>query len=171
VCRATAFEPERAVELAFPKLPDAPAELAGGTAGIAGGEAGSPRLVVRNTGRKALRFVQIGLLARGAGGKEAAAGSLPAGLNLAPGQQENVTREGALRFSGPGGPPASLAALTGYLRLAEFAGGGMWAPPRAALRDPRLAGVVGASGEEQRLAEFDRHKGLDAVVQRLRRLR
>jgi hypothetical protein len=169
--RATAYEPERAVELAFLRLPEAPVELVSGAVALAGNEAKSPRIVVRNNGRKALRFVEIGLVARDAQGREAAAGSLPAGVNLAPGQQESVTREGALRFSEPGGAPAALAALTGYVRLAEFADGEMWIPPRAALRDPRLAGALGVSGEEQRLAELYRRKGLEAVVQQLKRMR
>jgi hypothetical protein len=168
--RATAFDPDRAAELAFVRAPEAPVEFVNGAVGLAGNEAQSPRIVVRNAGRKAVRFIEIGLVARDAQGRDLAAGSLPASLNLAPGQQGTVVREGALKFSEPGGAPAALTGLTGYLRLAEYSDGEMWVPSRAALRDPRLA-AAGVSGEEQRLAELYRRKGLDAVVQQLRRMR
>jgi hypothetical protein len=44
-------------------------------------------------------------------------------------------------------------------------------PSHQALRDPRLLGVLPPSGEQERLMELYRRKGLDAVIQQLHKLR
>jgi hypothetical protein len=169
--RATAVEPEREVTLAALSLPATPVELLSGTVKIAGDEARAPRIVLRNIGAKPVRSVEISWLVRDNLGREYTAGSLPADVNLAPGQTGAAAKEGALRFSLPGGGPAALAAMTGFISSVEFSDGALWLPSRQALLDPRLRGVLPPSGEEERLMELYRRKGLDAVIGQLQKLR
>jgi hypothetical protein len=61
--------------------------------------------------------------------------------------------------------------MSGFISSVEFADGGLWLPSRQALQNPRLLGVLPLSGEEERLVELYRRKGLDAVVQQLQKLR
>lgn len=169
--RSTAIEPEREVTLAALSIPSTPVELLSGTVRIADDEARAPRVVLRNVGAKPVRSVEVSWLVRDSDGREYTAGSLPADVNLAPGQTGTAAKEGALRFSHPGGGPASLAAMTGFVSSVEFSDGALWLPSRQALQMPRLRGVLPPSGEEERLMELYRRKGLDAVVQQLHKLR
>ena len=169
--RATAVDSEREVALAALSLPASPVELLGGSVHVSGDEARAPHLVLRNVGSKPVRSVEVSWLVRDAGGREYAAGALPTEIALAPGETRPAARDGALRFSLPGGAPASVAAMSGYISSVEFADGGLWLPTRQALQTPRLAGVVPLSGEQERLVELYRRKGVDAVVQQLQKLR
>jgi hypothetical protein len=128
-------------------------------------------VVLRNIGSKPVRSVEVSWLVRDRQGQEYTAGSLPADVNLAPGQTGAASKDGALRFSLPGGGPASLAAMTGFVSSVEFSDGALWLPSHQALRDPRLLGVLPPSGEQERLMELYRRKGLDAVIQQLHKLR
>jgi hypothetical protein len=169
--RTTALEPEREVTLAALSLPATPVELLSGTVRIAGDEARAPHVVLRNIGSKPVRSVEVSWLVRDKQGQEYTAGSLPADVNLAPGQTGAASKDGALRFSLPGGGPASLAAMTGFVSSVEFSDGALWLPSHQALRDPRLLGVLPPSGEQERLMELYRRKGLEAVIQQLHKLR
>lgn len=169
--RATAIESEREVTLATLVMPSSPVELLSGTVKIADDEARAPRVVLRNVGSRPVRSVEVSWLVRDSQDREYTAGSLPADVNLAPGQTGTAAKEGALRFSHPGGGPASLSAMTGFVSSVEFSDGALWLPSRQALQTPRLRGVLAPSGEEERLMELYRRKGLDAVVQQLHRLR
>jgi hypothetical protein len=169
--RATAAEPAREVALAALTLPATPVEVLGGSVRITGDEARAPHVVLRNIGSKPVRSVEVSWLVRDTQGREYTAGSLPADVTLAPGQTGAAAKDGTLRFSHPGGAPASLVSMTGFVSSVEFADGALWLPSRQALRDPRLRGVLPPSGEEERLMELYRHKGLDAVIQQLHKLR
>jgi hypothetical protein len=169
--RATALEPEREVALAALALPASPVELLSGSIRLAGDEARGPHLLLRNVGSKPVRSVEVSWLVRDRQGREYAAGALPADVSLAPGESRSTAHEGALRFSLPGGAPAGVAAMTGFVSSVEFADGGLWLPTRQALETPRLQGVLPLSGEQERLVELYRRKGLDAVVQQLQKLR
>jgi len=169
--RATAVEPGREVTLATLSMPATPVELLSGTVKIADDEARAPRVVLRNISSKPVRSVEVSWLVRDNQGREYTAGSLPADVNLAPGQTGTAAKDGALRFSLPGGGPATLSAMTGFVSSVEFADGALWLPSRQALQTPRLRGVLPPSGEEERLMELYRRKGLDAVIQQLRKLR
>ena len=169
--RATAVEPGREVTLAALSIPSTPVELLSGTVRISDDEASGPRLVLRNVGTKPVRSIEVSWLVRDSLGREYTAGSLPADLSLAPGQTGTAAKDGALRFSFPGGGPAALSAMTGFVSSVEFSDGGVWLPSRQALQTPRLRGILPPSGEEERLMELYRRKGLDAVVQQLHRLR
>jgi hypothetical protein len=61
--------------------------------------------------------------------------------------------------------------MTGFVSSVEFSDGALWLPSHQALRDPRLLGVLPPSGEQERLMELYRRKGLEAVIQQLHKLR
>jgi hypothetical protein len=167
---ATNAAPGREVALAALRLPDAPVELTGGSIRLSGDEARSPAFTLHNVSAKEVRDVEVGWLVRDAQGREYAAGSLPAAVTLRPGERGEYARDGGLRFVA-GGAPAQAAGMTGYVRVVEFADGSLWTASRAALEQPRLRAALPLAGEEERLVELYRHKGLEAVVQQLRKLR
>jgi len=67
------------------------------------------------------------------------------------------------------GQPVPLDGMTAYVAQVEFADGKLWIPSRATLADPKLARVAAPSPEEQRLTELYRKKGLNALVEELKR--
>lgn len=162
---ATNVEAGRSVEFAFLQFPDAPVELISGDVRMTGTEARAPRIELQSKAKRAIRFVELGWLAKDDQGREFLAGTLPADLNLPPGQHSTIRKENTLRFAKP------VNSLTAFPTAVEFSDGDLWVPSYAALKDPRLAAALPASGEERRLAELYRRKGLDAVVQQLRSLR
>jgi hypothetical protein len=162
---ATNVEGERSVQFTFLHVPESPVELLSGEARMAQMEARAPRIELRNGSRRAIKFVELGWLARDNEGHEYVAGTLPADIALAPGQQSTIRKDGALRFSRP------VSALTAYPAVVEFADGEMWVPPSAAWQDARLAQSLPVSGELARLAGLYRLKGLQAEVQQLRSMR
>lgn len=162
---ATNVEGERSVQFAFLHVPESPVELLSGEARMAQMEARAPRIELRNGSRRSIRFVELGWLARDNEGHEYVAGTLPADIALAPGQQSTIRKDSALRFSRP------VSALTAYPAVVEFADGEMWVPPSVAWQDARLAQSLPVSGELARLAGLYRLKGLQAVVQQLRSMR
>ncbi|HEY3442061.1 MAG TPA: hypothetical protein VGK29_14980 [Paludibaculum sp.] len=154
---ATNVEAGRQLEFAFLQMPESPVELLSGSAQMDGAEARSPRIEVQNRSKRAVRYVELGWLARDGQGREFAGGTLPAELSLPSGQRTTIRKENTLRFS------RAVAGLTAYPAAVEFADGEMWVPPAMA--------ALPASGEAQRLAEMYRRKGLDAVVLQLRSMR
>jgi len=162
---ATNVDAERTVSFAFLHLPESPVELLSGEAHMAGQEARAPRIDVQNRGRKPIRYLELGWLVKDGGGREYPAGTLPAELFLAPGQQTTIRKDNTLRFARP------VTGLTAYPAVVEFSDGEMWIPPQSAMRDPRLASVLPVSGEMLRIAGLYRRKGIDAVVQQLRSMR
>jgi hypothetical protein len=170
--RATNVEAEKAVDFAFLRWPDAPIELLGGVAQIAGNEARAPSFDVRNQSARAVRYFELGWIVKDSGGREFLAGSVPASdpdLRLAPGQKSRVLQDGSLRFMGAPGRPLAIAGMTGFVSQVEFVDGSMWIPTWEALNAPRLASVMAPSPEEQRLTELYRRKGLAAVMLELKR--
>src|SRR6202790_1540587 len=85
--RATNFEPEKEVQFAFLKLPDSPIELTDGKARISGNEARAPRLDVQNRSDRPVRYLEVGWILQDRNGREFLAGSVPAALQLGPGQK------------------------------------------------------------------------------------
>ena len=164
--RSTNLEPEREIQFTFLQFPDAPVELLSGSARVAGNEARLPKLEVQNRSKKPIRFVEVGWVLKDQNGREFPAGLVPAELALAPGQHLEVSKESALRFTPAGGGSVSVAGLTAFVNNVEFSDGQMWVPAR-----PATGLVPVISAEEQRLAELYRRKGLDYVIQHLRRLR
>ena len=159
------MEPEHEVALAALALPASPVELlSSGSIRLAGDEARAPHLVLRNVGSKPVRSVEVSWLVQDTQGREYAAGTLPADVSLAPGETRPAARDGALRFSLPGGAPASVLGLTGFVSSVEFADGGLWLPTRQALENPRLRAVLPLSGEQERLVKLSRRRPSSAVI-------
>jgi hypothetical protein len=168
---ASAAANER-MDFAFLKIPDSPVEALDGSAEVAGSEARAAQIRVVNHSREPVRYFEIGWIVKDAEGKEYLAGSVPAAEGdrlLSPGQTSRVLQDTALRFSRNAGEPVSIASMTGFVSQVEFADGHVWVPNRAAMQNPRLLRVVAPSPEEQRLVDLYRTKGLDAVVQELRK--
>jgi hypothetical protein len=163
--RATNADPEREVQFAFLHFPEAPVEPSGGLARIAGNEARAPRLEVRNLSARAIRHLEIGWIVVDQQGREFLAASVPADLNLAPGRSSQVLQDAGLRFE----QRTSIQGMTGFVSSVEFADGSYWIPSRSALEDSKLRRVVAPSPEEQRLAQIYNKKGLDALVQELKK--
>ncbi len=163
----SAAEPERTARFAFLKMPDAPVEAIDGWAEVAGNEARTPTIQVLNRSTRPVRYVEIGWIVKDQQGHEFLAGSVPAAesdLFLPPGRKGRVLQDTSLRFSRNAGEPVSIASMTGFVSQVEFADGEVWVPSRSSLPP-----VVAPSPEEQRLADLYRTKGLNAVVEELRK--
>lgn len=167
--RATNFEPEKQVQFAFLKMPDAPIEPLDGMARIAGNEARAPRLEVQNRSDRAIRYLEIGWILQDRQGREFLAGAVPAQLNLAPGQKSQILSDTSLKFPQQPGQPLSIDRMTGYVSNVEFSDGSVWIPNRSDLADPRLQKVIAPSAEEQRLVQIYRKRGLKALVDELKK--
>ncbi len=59
--------------------------------------------------------------------------------------------------------------MTGFISSVEFMDGSFWIPSRLELDDPTLRRVVAPSPEEQRLVQIYRKKGLNAVIEELKK--
>jgi len=163
---------EHMARFAFLKLPDSPVEAVDGWAGVAANEARTPTIQVENRSSKPVDYVEIGWLVKDPQGHEFLSGSVPSAegdLFLPPGRTGRVLQDTALRFSRNAGEPVSIASMTGFVSQVEFADGKVWVPNRLALQLSGLLRVVAPSPEEQRLAEIYRTKGLNAVVEELRK--
>jgi hypothetical protein len=93
------------------------------------------------------------------------AASVPADLSLAPGQSGQVMQDAFLRFP----PRMSIQDMRGFVSSVEFADGTYWIPTRGALDNPKLRDVVAPSPEEQRLMQIYTRKGIDALVEELKK--
>jgi hypothetical protein len=165
--RATNFEPEKQVQFAFLSLPDSPIEPMGGMARIAGNEARAPRLEVKNRSDRSIRYLEVGWILHDRSGREFLAGSVPAELNLAPGQKSQILENATLKFPQLGAQPLSIEGMTGFVSNVEFSDGTLWIPTRADMDAPQLQRVVAPSDEEQRLAQIYRKKGMKALIAEL----
>lgn len=160
--RATAYEPEREMQFAFVQFPDSPVEPVSGAAKVMGNEARMPRIEVRNRSQKPVRYVELGWVVEDEQGRRFLAGSLPAGLNLGPGQKASIAQDTGLRFS----ERAGIKGMTGFVNSVEFADGRFWIPSRAAMSNGVLDALA-PSPEEQRLVQIYRKKGLKALIEEL----
>jgi hypothetical protein len=164
---SSAAEPEHMAQFAFLKMPEAPVEAIDGWAEVAGNEARTPTINVVNRSAKPVRYVEIGWIVKDRQGREFLAGSVPAAesdLSLPPGRTGRVLQDTALRFSRNAGQPVLIDSMTGFVSQVEYGDGHVWVPNRGSLPP-----VVAPSPEEQRLADMYRTKGLNAVVEELRK--
>lgn len=166
---ATVYEPERAVQFSFLRLPDAPIELTGGAAKVAGNEAKAPSIDILNKQGKTIRHLELGWVVGTRDGVEFLAGTLPADVQLAGNGKTTILDEAALRLSSRTGSRVIIDNVVGFAHAVEFADGELWIPSRAALEDPRLARLLPPSPEEQRLVELYRKSGLKALLEDLRK--
>lgn len=167
--RATNVDSERQVQFAFLKMPDSPVEALQGMAHVSGNEARAPSLEVKNTSARSVRYLEIGWILKDRAGREFLAGSVPSDLTLGPGQHSQVLKDTTLKFPQKPGQALSIEGMTGFVSTVEFADGSVWIPTRADLADPRLKSVMGPSPEEQRLVQLYRRKGLNALVEELKK--
>lgn len=163
--RATNTTGERDLEFAFLQFPGAPVEPTSGTARIAGNEAREPKLVVHNRSPRAIRYLEMGWIVRDSQGREFLAASFPSEMRLPPSSSSQLLQDAALRFD----PRTSVESMTGFVSSVEFADGSMWIPNRAELDDPILRRVIAPSPEEQRLVQIYRKRGVNAVIEELKK--
>ncbi len=168
---SAALVQERQERFAFLQFPDSPVEPVQGWAQIAGSEARAPSIEVRNKSGKQVKYVELGWVLSDQSGRPYMAGSLPStGSNfyLPPGQQARVLQESTLKFSS-NGQPVNIQKMTGFVNQVEFADGKVWVPNRQDLSDALLQKVMAPSAEEQRLSDLYIRKGLDALVEELKK--
>jgi hypothetical protein len=159
----------QATRFAFVKVPGSPVEPVQGSAVVSGNEARAPFVEVRNTASRPVKYVEVGWVVRDQAGREYMAGSLPSSnLNLPAGNTARVAQDSTLNFT-VGGQPVNIREMTGFVTQVEFADGKVWVPARQSLDDPLLRKVMGPSAEEQRLSDLYRRKGIEALVEELKK--
>lgn len=159
----------QATRFAFVRIPGSPVEPVQGSAVVSGNEARTPFVEVRNTTSRPVKYVEVGWVVRDQAGREYLAGSLPStNLNLTGGNTARVSQESTLSFT-MGNQPVNIREMTGFVTQVEFADGKVWVPARQSLDDPLLRKVMGPSAEEQRLSDLYRRKGIDALVEELKK--
>ena len=118
-----------------------------------------------------MKYVELGWIVSDQAGSQYMAGSLPsseAGLYLPPGQKARVLQESTLNFSS-NGQPVNVRKMTGSSTR--------WSSPtgKSGFRigrtsdDPLLQKVIAPSAEEQRLSSLYRRKGIEALVEELKK--
>jgi len=160
--RSTNVGGERSVQFAFLEMPNAPVEMAPGKVAVSGDELRSPRITMQNVSDRPIRGMEVGWMVRDMNGKQFVAGSMPLEVTLAPRQSTTVVQENAFKFSQPNGQPISIGSMTGFVNSVEFSDGRLWIPERSGK-------MISTSPEEQRLSELYKNKGLNAVVEELRK--
>ena len=168
---SAALPAERTERFAFLQFPDAPVEALQGWAQVTGNEARAPRIEVLNKSGKAVKYVELGWILSDQSGRQSGPASLPseAELYLPPGKTARVLQETTLKLLGSNGRPVSVQNMTGYINQVEFADGKVWVPNRESLANPGLAKAVAPSAEEQRLSSIYLKKGIDGLVEELKR--
>jgi hypothetical protein len=136
---------------------------------VAANEARAPSLEVKNRSDRSVRYLEIGWILQDRAGREYLAGSVPAELNLGPGQRSQVLKDTTLKFPQRPGQAFSIEGMTGFVSSVEFTDGSVWIPSRGDLADPKLRNVMAPSPEELRLLQIYRKKGLNALVEELKK--
>jgi hypothetical protein len=163
--RATNLDAERESQFAFLDIPESPVEASGGVARIGASLAGAPRFEVRNRSNRAVQHLEIAWMVKDQQGREFLAASMPADMKLAPNQSGQIAQDAALRFD----RPISIQSMSGFVSSVEFADGSQWIPSRGALDQLRLRQVVDPSPEEQRLSQIYTKKGVQALIEELKK--
>jgi hypothetical protein len=163
--RSTNAEPDRELKFAFLEIPESPVKLLGGTAQIAGNEASDPKFQIRNGSAHPVQHLEIGWIVQDQQGREFFAASMPADIKLAPNQTGQIAEDASLRFP----ERVSIQSMTGFVSSVEFSDGAYWIPGRSALEAPRLREVIAPSPEEQHLLQVYRKKGLQALIDELKK--
>ncbi|MGB7762233.1 MAG: hypothetical protein WBL61_20535 [Bryobacteraceae bacterium] len=166
-----ALGPERREQFAVLEFPDCPLKPTEGYAQVAGNEARAPRIQVLNRSAETIKYVELGWLVSDPAGQQYLAASLPASdpaLYLPAGKTASIEQETALRFT-RAGQPVSIRNAMGFVSRVQFASGKLWVPSRADLERNSLVKVIPASAEEQRLDDLYLRRGLDALVQELKK--
>jgi hypothetical protein len=163
--RATNTDPESEVSYAFLHFPGAPVDAGNGTVRIAGNDADAPRVEVTNRSPRPIRYLEIGWIVKDKEGREFLGPSMPADVSLAPGRSAPVGEDASMRFN----KRIAIQSMTGFVSSVGFTDGSYWIPDRNELNDPRLRHVVGPSPEEQRLAQLYLKRGLNGLIEELKK--
>ena len=162
---------ERTERFAFLEFPDSPIKPIEGSALVSGNQARAPRIQVLNRSEKAVKYVELGWLVRDRTGQQYLAASLPGSdpnLNLPAGKTAQLEQETTLRFTRDG-KPVNVEAAAGFVSRVQFADGQLWVPSRQDLENAALAKTLPPTLEEQNLAAIYSTKGLDALIQELKK--
>ena len=117
---------------------------------------------MRNQSDRAVDSVELGWIVKDARGREYVSGAIPVEVALAPRARSKVVQDSSFRFSDAGGHGIAIESITAFLGSVEFSDGKMWVPERSKhLPTP--------SPEEQRLVELYQRKGIDVLVEELKR--
>src|SRR5579871_4466397 len=171
VSAAAVPAPEHTAQFAFVKFPDAPVEPVDGSAEISGNEARAPRIQVQNRSNQTVKYVEMAWLVSDSRGQQYMAASLPASdseLYLPPGKTARLLQDTELRFTRRNFP-VNIDKMTGFVSQVEFGDGKIWIPNRQSLENAALLNIVAPSAEEQRLTDLYRRKGLNALVEELKK--
>jgi hypothetical protein len=160
MARGRATNQEREMQVAFAASPDAPIAAELGTLRVSDSEVRAPRFTVRNRSTKGVEHIEIDWIVKDTQGREFYAASMSTDLKLGPKQSGEVREETALRFQ----QPVAVESMTGVVASVSYVGGGQWIPSRGDLRD-----ALPPSPEEQRLLQLYNRKGLDALVEELKK--
>jgi hypothetical protein len=163
--RATNIDADRETQFAFLDIPESPVEASNGMARIGTNLAGAPHFEVRNRSNRAVQHLEIAWIVKDQQGREFLAASMPADMKLAPNQSGPVSQDAALRFD----RPVSIQSMSGFVSSVEFADGSQWIPSRGALDQARLRPLVAPSPEEQRLSQIYTKKGIQALIDELKK--
>jgi hypothetical protein len=163
--RSTNYDAEHEMQFAFLQFPDSPIEPLDGAARIAGNEAREPNVHIRNRSSKPVRSLEIGWIVQDQQGREFLAGSVPAEINIAPGQKSQVLRDTTLRFPERTG----IKTMTAFISNVEFSDGHYWIPSRAEMSSDRMQRVLAPSPEERRLLAIYNKWGLKGLVDELKK--
>jgi hypothetical protein len=163
--RATNADPESEVSYAFLHFPGAPVDASNGMVRIAGNEAQAPRVEVINRSPRPIRYLEIGWIVKDKEGREFMGPSMPADVSLAPGRSGHVGQDASMSFN----KRISIQGMTGFISSVGFTDGTYWIPDRNELNDPKLRHVVGPSPEEQRLAQLYLKRGLNGLIEELKK--
>jgi len=161
---------EQMAKFAFLTIPDSPIQPVEGSVVISGNEARAPMIEVRNTSSRPVKYVELGWMVSDQAGRDYSAGSLPSTnpIYLPAGQTARVQPDSTMDFSN-GGKPVNVRKMTGFVSQVQFADGDVWVPNRKSLENPALQKVLAPSAEEQRLSDLYRRKGIDALVEELKK--
>lgn len=171
VTSAAASSAEHAEQFAFLQFPDSPIQPVGGWAEVTGNQARAPQIEVRNRSDKPIKYVELGWLVRDASGQEYMAASLPAAdpeLYLPAGKTARVSQDTQLTFS-RGGRPLDVKGMIGFVSQVQFADGQVWVPNRQNLEMDVLPKVLAPSPEEQHLTNLYVRKGLNGLIEELKK--
>jgi hypothetical protein len=163
--RATNIDAEPEAQFAFLEIPESPVTASRGMARIGSSLAGAPRFEVKNRSPRPVQHLEIGWIVKDQQGREFLAASMPADMKLAPNQSGQVTQDAALRFD----RPVAIQSMSGFVSSVEFTDGSQWIPSRGDLDQLRLRQVVAPSPEEQRLSQIYNKKGLQALIEELKK--
>jgi hypothetical protein len=163
--RSTNVDSERELQFAFLHMPDSPVDPTGGSARIAGNEAHAAQINIQSHSDRAVKHLEMGWIVKDQQGREFLAASIPSDVSLAPGKSSRVTQDTALRFS----ERTLIDSMTGFVSNVEYSDGSFWIPSRTAMNNPKLRSLVAPSPEEQRLLQIYHKKGLNGLIDELKK--